>query len=104
MTHAAFADVQSVPASSLGGPGPAESVRCAACAIAALSGLAGPGLRMTSLALELTAHDMGEGAVELRTHGDKRTRSILFASVEARVGGQLVFTAQALFSARKEMP
>ena len=104
MSHASLADVQSVPASSLGGPGPAESVRCAACAIAALSELAGPGLRMTSLALELTAHDMGEGAVELRTQGDKRTRSILFASVEARVGGRLVFTAQALFSARKEMP
>lgn len=98
MTEASVASVNTVPSSSLGGPGPAEPMRCAATAIAAMGQSSG-GLRMTSLALELASQDIRDGIVELRTTVDKRTRSILFVSVEARVGDQLVFTAQGLFSA-----
>ncbi|MDP3739771.1 MAG: hypothetical protein Q8R02_20455 [Hyphomonadaceae bacterium] len=53
---------------------------------------------MTSLALELAAQDIRDGVVEIRTTVDKRSRSILFVSVEARISDQLVFTAQGLFS------
>lgn len=72
-------------------------MRCAATAIAAMGQVSG-GLRMTSLALELASQDIRDGAVEIRTTVDKRTRSILFVSVEAWAGDQLVFTAQGLFS------
>jgi hypothetical protein len=41
---------------------------------------------------------MGRGDVEITMRIDKRTRAIVFASVEARVADALVFSAQGLFS------
>jgi hypothetical protein len=55
-------------------------------------------MRLTSLALELAAQPLGSGEVALATRVDKKTRSIVFASVEASAGGTLVFSAQGLFS------
>jgi hypothetical protein len=52
---------------------------------------------LSSLALELAAQPLG-GVVEIRTRIDKRSRAIVFVSVEARSGAALVFSAQGLFS------
>ena len=98
MSTVSAPDVQSVSAASLGGPGPADAVRCAATAIAAMSQVAGRELRMTSLALELAGADIGEGKVGIHTSVDKRARSILFVSVVGKAAEQMVFTAQGLFS------
>lgn len=97
MSDASVAAPPSVPAEALGGPGQPSAVQCSAVAVWALEQVAGPGLRMTSLALEIMASVIGAGEVLLHTYTDKRARSILFASVEARAGDQLVFTAQGLF-------
>ena len=98
MGDAAVVSVNSIPSGVLGGPGPAEAARCSAAAIAALRGAAGPDLQLTSLAMELASQHIGEGVVDVLTRTDKRARSIVFASVEARIGAQVVFTAQGLFS------
>ena len=83
----------------LGGPGAPLADLCAAIAIAALRGAAGSGFRMTSLALDVASHPLGSADVEMAARVDKRARSIVFASVEARSGERLVFSAQGLFSA-----
>jgi hypothetical protein len=90
--------VRHVSSASLGGPGLADSARCSQAAAEALATAAGPGLRLSSLSLDLAGHAMGRGDVEITTRIDKRTRAIVFASVEARVADALVFSAQGLFS------
>jgi acyl-coenzyme A thioesterase PaaI-like protein len=104
MSAAAETSARIVSAASLGAPGPADPGRCSLAAIEALSGVAGAGFGMTSLALDVASHGLGDGHVSIRAHPDKRTRSIIFASAEAWQGEQLVFSAQGLFSARKEKP
>lgn len=86
-------------ATALGGPGAPLASRCAAEAVAALTEAAGPGFRMTSLALDVAAHPLSDAAVEISVRVDKRARAIVFVSAEARSAGGLVFTAQGLFSA-----
>ena len=54
---------------------------------------------MTSLALDVASHPLGAEGVMLTTRTDKRARSIVFVSAEARSGDRLVFSAQGLFSA-----
>ena len=105
MSTAAETSARIVPAASLlapgeGSPGSADPARCSAAAIEALSGVAGAGFRMTSLALDVASAKLGGGEISIRTHADKRTRSIVFASAEAWQGEQLVFSAQGLFSRR----
>jgi len=92
------ADIIKVQAATLGGPGAVDPVRCSQAAIDALSRAAGSGLRLTSLALEVTAQCLGHDEIAMRTKVDKRTRAIVFASMEARAGDTLVFSAQGLFS------
>jgi hypothetical protein len=53
---------------------------------------------LTSLALELAAQPLGLGEVAITARVDKRTRAIVFASVEARAGDALAFSAHGLFS------
>ncbi len=84
--------------SQLGGPNAADPTLCSACVIGLLADAAGEGMRMASLALDLTSNGLGERLVEVTVRIDKRARSIVFASAEARVGDDLVFTAQGLFS------
>lgn len=91
-----------VPAASLGGPDPADPTRCSAAAIAALAEAAGPAMRMTSLALDVTSHPLGEGMIDIAAKVDKRAKSIVFVSVEARAGASLVFSAQGLFARDRE--
>lgn len=98
MTDQTFATMKHVTAASLGGPGAPEPEECSRAAIAALEEAAGPDMRMTSLALDVASHAIGEGMVELTTTIDKRARSIVFASLEARMGASMVFSAQGLFS------
>jgi hypothetical protein len=86
-----------VPTADLGGPGKAVFARCSEVAIAALTAVAGEGFRMTSLSLDVASHALGEDAVEVTARADKRTWTIVFASVEARSGGRMVFSAQGLF-------
>jgi len=100
MSDASTADKTSVPAASLGAPGRPDPARCSLAAIEAFSRIAGPDLAMTSLQLDISSHTLGDGQAEILARIDKRTRSILFASVEANVGGELAFRAQALFSRR----
>ena len=101
MSAAAETSARIVSAASLGSPGPADPVRCSAAAIEALLGTAGPGFGMTSLTLDTASANLGEEEISIRTRADKRTRSIVFASAEAWQAGQLVFTAQGLFSRRE---
>ncbi len=88
-----------VAPAALGGPGAPLAELCSAVAITALSGAAGPGFRMTSLALDVASIPIGDTTVELTARVDKRARSIVFVSVEARAAGRMVFSAQGLFSA-----
>jgi hypothetical protein len=57
-------------------------------------------MRLTQIQLDMASHAIGQNEVTISTRIDKRTRSIVFASAEARAGGELVFRAQALFSRR----
>lgn len=87
-----------IPATQLGGPGAPDATLCSAKVVALLSAAAGEGMRMTSLALDVTSFALGEADVSISVRVDKRAKSIVFASAEARSGEQLVFTAQGLFS------
>lgn len=100
MTTAAETSTRFVSAASLGAPGPVDPARCSVAAIDALSGAAGEGFGMTSLALDVTSTRLGSDEIEVRVQTDKRSRSIVFASAEAWQRGQLVFSAQGLFSRR----
>ncbi|MEZ6031444.1 MAG: hypothetical protein R3C46_17090 [Hyphomonadaceae bacterium] len=100
MTEASIAQrAIEITSTDLGGPGAPDAERCSAQAIAALKAEAGEGFRMTSLALDVASHPLGAEGVMLTTRTDKRARSIVFVSAEARSGDRLVFSAQGLFSA-----
>jgi hypothetical protein len=98
MSVAAAAESIALPAAALGGPGPADPARCAQAVIEVLTPVAGPGMRLSSLTLDVAAQPLGAGAITIRTHVDKKTRAILFISLEARAEDALVFSAQGLFS------
>lgn len=87
----------SVPPADLGGPGRAVFERCSSVAVAALAGVAGEGFSMTSLSLDVASHQLGEAVVDVTARVDKRTGMIVFASVEARSEGRMVFSGQGLF-------
>ena len=52
---------------------------------------------MTSLSLDVASHPLGEAVVDVTARVDKRTGMIVFASVEARSEGRMVFSGQGLF-------
>ena len=83
---------------NVGGPGLPDPLHCSQAAAEALTMAAGAGLRLSSFSLDLAGHAVGEDDVTIRTRIEKRTRSIVFASVEARAGEAFVFSAQGLFS------
>lgn len=87
-----------IPGAEIGGPLAADPALCSARIIALLGEIAGEGMRMASLAMDITTNPLGERNVEVMLKLDKRARSIVFASAEARAGDDLVFTAQGLFS------
>jgi hypothetical protein len=87
-----------IAASTLGGPGAPDPQKCSSSAMAVLGAAAGEGMRMASLSLDVTSHPLSVDAVEVAVRVDKRARSIVFASAEARSGGKLVYSAQGLFS------
>lgn len=87
-----------ISSTDLGGPGAPDASRCSAQAIAVLGQAAGADMRISSLSMDVTSHTMSEGPVTITVSIDKRARSIVFASCEARSGETLVFSAQALFS------
>ena len=89
---------KTLTSSELGGPAAADPTLCSAYVIAVLGEAAGEAMRMASLALDITTNALGERPVEIAVCVDKRARSIVFASAEARAGEDLVFTAQGLFS------
>lgn len=66
--------------------------------MAAMAEAAGPDMRLASLSLDVTSHELGETSVAITVRVDKRARSIVFASIEARSDGRLVYSAQGLFS------
>lgn len=98
MSDQTLATMKQVPAADLGGPCSPDPELCAMAAIAALRDAAGEGFRLTSLSLELASRAIGEGMVAVAIQTDKRTKAIVFVSVEARIGAAMVFSAQALFS------
>lgn len=87
-----------IPPSQLGGPGAPDVTRCSAKVVELLSAASGEGMRMASLSLDVTSFALGEAEVSISVRVDKRAKSIVFASAEARSGEQLVFSAQGLFS------
>lgn len=99
MTELAHARVRQLAPADLGGPGAPVAELCSAVAIAVLAEAAGPDFRMTSLALDVASHPLTDAPVDLIARVDKRARSIVFVSVEARSAERLVFSAQGLFSA-----
>ncbi len=82
----------------LGGPGAPDPQKCSAHALASLGAAAGVDMRLASLSLDVTSHELGEAPVSITVRVDKRARSIVFASIEARSDGRLVYSAQGLFS------
>lgn len=88
----------SIPSAHLGGPGAPDATLCSAKVVELLSAQAGEGMRMASLSLDVTSFALGEAEVSISVRVDKRAKSIVFASAEARSGEQLVFSAQGLFS------
>lgn len=89
---------RTLTSSDLGGPAAADPTLCSARVIALLGEIAGEGMRMTSLAMDVTTNALGARNVDVVLKLDKRAKSIVFASAEARAGDDLVFTAQGLFS------
>jgi hypothetical protein len=87
-----------IPSADLGGTGAPDAACCSSQAIALLGQAAGADMRLASLSIDVTSHAIGEGPVAVAVKIDKRARSIVFASCEARAGEVLVFSAQALFS------
>jgi hypothetical protein len=85
-------------ATDLGAPAAPDATACSANAIGLLAAAAGPDMRLSSLSLDVTSHPLAAGPVTVTISIDKRARSIIFASCEARAGDTLVFAAQALFS------
>ena len=100
MSDASIRDVTTVAGASLGGPAGPDASRCAEAAIEVLSRMVGPDMRLTQIQLDVSSRAIGRSEVTVSAYIDKRTRSIVFASVEARTSGELVFRAQALFSRR----
>jgi hypothetical protein len=98
MSDPTLAVMKLVSAESLGGPAAPEPEKCSASAILALMTAAGPGMRLTSLALDIASHVLADGMVEIATRVEKRAKSIVFASVEARMGAAMVFSAQGLLT------
>lgn len=86
-----------IAAEALGGPGSPDPGKCSGNAMSVLGDAAGPEMRLASISLDVTSHPLGNGAVDISVSVDKRARSIVFASVEARSGGRLVYSAQGLF-------
>lgn len=101
MSDQTLASLKQIPATDLGGPGAPDPELCAAAAIRALGDTAGETFRLNSLALDVASHAIGVGMVELSAKTDKRARAIVFVSLEARMGGAMVFSAQGLFSAKR---
>jgi hypothetical protein len=87
-----------ISSAQLGGPAAPDVTLCSAKVVELLSAAAGEGMRMASLSLDVTSFALGEAEVSVAVRVDKRARSIVFASAEARSGEQLVFSAQGLFS------
>jgi hypothetical protein len=58
------------------------------------------GFRLTTMQIDLASRPVGASEVAIRVRIDKRTKSIVFASVEAMAGEQMVFRAQGLFGKR----
>jgi hypothetical protein len=87
-----------IAAKFLGGPAAPNPRECSGHAMTVLGEAAGPEMRLTSLSLDVATHLLGDGEVALTIKIDKRARSIVFASVEARSGDKLVYSAQGLFS------
>lgn len=82
----------------LGGLAAADPTLCSAKLITLFSSAAGEGMRLASLAMDITTNPLGDRDVDITIRIDKRTRVIAFASAEARAGNDLIFTAQGLFS------
>jgi hypothetical protein len=93
-----YRTVSTLSPERLGGPGAPDPQECSAHAMAVLAEAAGTDMRLTSLALDVTSHELGHGDVSCALRVDKRARSIVFASIEARSDGRLVYSAQGLFS------
>ena len=87
-----------ISATGLGGPGAPDAQKCSEHAMNALGQAAGPEMRLASLSLDVTSQELGETPVAVMVSVDKRARSIVFASIEARSEGRLVYSAQGLFS------
>jgi hypothetical protein len=92
-----YQTVSTLSPERLGGPGAPDPQKCSAHAMAALGEAAGTDMRLTSLALDVTSQELGHGDVSCTLRVDKRARSIVFASMEARSDGRLVYSAQGLF-------
>lgn len=98
MSDQVLAEMKLVPAEELGGPGAPDAELCSRRAIRILSDVAGEGFRLASLALDVASHAVGPGMVQVAVKVDKRAKSIVFVSLEARAGAAMVFSAQGLFS------
>jgi hypothetical protein len=101
MSDAATADITTISAAALGGPGRPDAAKCSIAAIEALDRVAGVDMAVTQMQIDVSSLALGQGEVAIHARIDKRTKSILFASVDAHAGDQMVFRAQALFSARR---
>ncbi len=93
-------EAQIAGAASIGGPGPADPALCSSAAIAAMASAAGAGFGLTTLQIDVASQPVGSSDVVIRVRIDKRTKSIVFASVEAMSGQQMVFRAQGLLGRR----
>jgi hypothetical protein len=102
MSDASTAETKNIPTAIVGGPGRPDPARCSLAAIEALTAVAGSDMALTQIQLDVSSHAIGQRNVEVRAKVDKRTRSIVFASVEALSGEEMVFRAQALLSRKSD--
>ena len=102
MSDALTAETKKLPAASLGGPGRPDPARCSLAAIETLTAVAGSDMALTQIQLDVSSRALGQGDVHVCAKVDKRTRSIVFASVEALLGKEMVFRAQALLSRKRD--
>lgn len=90
----------SIAGKDFGAPAAPDATACSAWVIRVLGDAAGADMRLASLSLDVTSHPLGDDDIDLAVRIDKRARTIVFASCEARAAGRLVFSAQTLFALR----
>ncbi len=87
-----------LPAATISGSAGLNTKLCSNLALDKLQEGAGPDFRLSSMTINVGGSSIDPSAMlEIITQMDRKTRSVLFAQVEARAVDEVVFSARGLF-------